>query len=78
VTDRQDGPIASLAFSPDAGQPAAGQFGGRVAIWRMHGALEQTFAVPTSQDVTFSPDGRRIAANNWDGSVNIWDAGTRD
>jgi WD40 repeat protein len=67
--------VGTLAFSPDDGQLAAGDWNGDVRIWDT--ATWQQDLVMTHDDavevVTFSPDGQRLATASFDHTARLWD-----
>jgi hypothetical protein len=75
------GPVGSVAFSPDGRTLASG--GGEqdqnVAVWDLGGPAPRLRSAGERlgnavSTVAFSPDGRNLAASLWDGTVRLWDA----
>jgi WD40 repeat protein len=72
-----DGPVNSVAWSPDGRCLATGSDDGTVMLWdsasggMLHPLEEHSNSVLT---VAWSPDGQRLASGSSDKTVKIWDA----
>ena len=72
--------VETLAFSPDDGRLATGDWSGDVRLWNT--ATWQEYLTVVHDDavevVTFSPDGQRLATASFDHTARLWDANTGD
>jgi len=74
-----EGPVTSVAWSPDGRRVATGSWDNTARIWdattgEVVRALEGHQGYVES--VAWSPDGRRVATGSWDNTARIWDATT--
>ena len=70
------GPVTSLAFSPESASLASGSWDKSVRLWDVYEGRGQTDVLPHQHDVlalAFRPDGKQIAASCLDGQVFLWD-----
>jgi len=70
------GPVTSLAFSPESASLASGSWDKSVRLWDVYEGRGQTDVLPHAHDVlalAFRPDGKQIAAATLDGQVFLWD-----
>lgn len=70
-----EGPVLSIAFSPDGKRLASGGKGGLVWQWNL--ATGRYTSIRTGHNgpvlsVAFSPDGKRLASGGEDGTVRLW------
>jgi WD40 repeat protein/transcriptional regulator with XRE-family HTH domain len=87
----QRGSIEEIAFAPDGSRVAAGDGGGRVALWdgelrHQAGILRNVFPGPVDPSIgsaetitalAFSPDGSTLAVGGDAGTVQLWDIATQ-
>jgi WD40 repeat protein len=76
-------PYHCIRFSPDSQYLAAGNLGGKAAVWKVEDLLK-----PESEPIVvhagsaylggvgFSPDSEKVVTGSWDGSVRFWDPET--
>jgi WD40 repeat protein len=72
--EQSDGPITTIAFSPDIRLVATGTDRGEMALWSVVDGRLLLGLVPHGREVTtlqFSPDGARLASASWDSTVKI-------
>ena len=72
--------VASIAFSADGKQVAAGSYDRRVKVCDATSGQETLTLKAHAHMVTsvaFSPDGKRLASASWDGTVKVWDVTPR-
>ena len=72
--------VLSVAFSPDGGRLAVGQWNGNVQLTETHSWTTALLSGQSEQvkGLAFSPDGRTLASASWDGTVKLWDASSRE
>ena len=69
------GPVTSLAFSPESSHLASGSWDKTVRLWDVYGGRGQTETFPHAHDVlalAFRPDGKQIAVSALDGQIFLW------
>ena len=69
------GPVTSLAFSPESAALASGSWDKTVRLWDVYDGRGQTEVLPHAHDVlavAFRPDGKQIAVSTLDGQVFLW------
>ncbi len=73
ATLRHDGPVRSVAFSPEGRLATAGD-DGTVRMWDLVGAAPIVLRGHNSwvQDVAFGPDGQQLASASDDGTLRVW------
>ena len=72
-----DGPIRSIAFSPNDKYLVSGAADCTVRVWEIEtGEETNTLRGHEGQatSVVFTPDGKQIVSGSWDGTVKVWDA----
>ena len=71
-----DGPIKTLAFSPDGHELASGSGDQTVRIWRLDRPAEAPIVLRDHEEwvesITFSPMGDTLVSGSIDRSVRIW------
>ena len=70
------GPVTSLAFSPESTVLVSGSWDKSVRLWDVYEGRGQTDVLPHAHDVlavAFRPDGKQIACSTLDGQVFLWD-----
>ena len=75
------GPVNSLAFSPDDRWLVSGGEDGNVLVWNAQFPYVSRSLVPpilydrrySAVGLAFSPNGRTLASSNWDGTIRLWD-----
>jgi mono/diheme cytochrome c family protein len=74
--EKQDGPVVSVAFSPDGQRIAVGGGAEEIRVYNA-GTGERAASFKGFEGgiytVTFSPDGQKLAAAGFDGSVRLYD-----
>src|SRR5262249_36833448 len=75
-----DGPVRTIAFSPDGQSFASGGDDGVVRVWDVATAAHADLRGHRSRVrmVAFSRDGKRLASAANDGEVRVWAAGAGD
>jgi WD40 repeat protein/tRNA A-37 threonylcarbamoyl transferase component Bud32 len=71
-----EGPVSSVAVSPDGRFAVSGSGDRTVRLWRMPGGQPLAVLSGHTQAVTgvsFHRDGRHVASGSLDGSVRVWD-----
>jgi len=70
--------VETLAFSPDDGQFATGDWSGDVQIWDTATWQEELAMAHDDaiEVVAFSPDGQRLATASFDHTARLWDTST--
>ena len=69
------GPVTSLAFSPESALLASGSWDKTVRLWDVYEGRGQTDVLPHAHDVlalAFRPDGKQVAVSTLDGQVFLW------
>jgi hypothetical protein len=78
---RHDGPVGSIAFSPDRRILASGGYDRTVILWdpQSRQPIGEPFKGHDAgvSSVAFSPDGRTLASGSGDSTVILWDPQTR-
>ncbi|KAI8933362.1 hypothetical protein NX059_009981 [Plenodomus lindquistii] len=70
-----EGPVSSLAFSPDAGTLVSGSWDKTVRIWNIFARTQTSEPLQLMADVTsvaFRPDSKQIAVTTLDGQLTFW------
>ena len=73
-----DGPVSTVAFSPDSKAVATGDDGGSVRVWNPSDGTRALVVKHTApvRSVRFSPDGRSFVTGSFDQTVAGWNAAT--
>ena len=75
-----DGPIFSVAFSPDGSKIISGSEDETIRVWDASTGIEMLPPLRGHDDsinsVAFSPDGSKIISGSRDSTIRVWDAGT--
>jgi WD40 repeat protein len=82
-----DGPVNSVAFSPDDKWLVSGGEDGNVLLWNaLFPYLSHSLASPRDsyynqrwnvEGLAFGPDGKTLASSNWDNTIRLWDVESR-
>jgi periodic tryptophan protein 2 len=70
-----EGPVSSLAFSPDAGTLVSGSWDRTVRIWNIFARTQTSEPLQLMADilsVAFRPDSKQIAVTTLDGQLTFW------
>ncbi|KAH9859351.1 hypothetical protein IAQ61_011132 [Plenodomus lingam] len=70
-----EGPVSSLAFSPDAGTLVSGSWDKTVRIWNIFARTQTSEPLQLMADVlsvAFRPDSKQIAVTTLDGQLTFW------
>ncbi len=70
-----EGPVSSLAFSPDAGTLVSGSWDKTVRVWSIFARTQTSEPLQLMADilcVAFRPDSKQIAVTSLDGSLTFW------
>jgi dipeptidyl aminopeptidase/acylaminoacyl peptidase len=80
VTLQHQGPVRSVAFSPDGKRIVTGSFDGTARVWDV-GNGQQLFPLTGHSDairsVAFFPDGKRIVTGSFDRTAKVWEIASR-
>src|SRR5204863_4488118 len=78
-----DGPITSVAISPDATKIVCGNSDGALCVWNRKDFLSETKLTSTGNrsvknfsSVAVTPDGKTVVSGDDDGTVRLWDRET--
>jgi periodic tryptophan protein 2 len=70
-----EGPVSSLAFSPDAGTLVSGSWDHTVRVWNIFARTQTSEPLQLMSDVlcvAFRPDSKQIAVTTLDGQLTFW------
>jgi periodic tryptophan protein 2 len=70
-----EGPVSSLAFSPDAGTLVSGSWDKTVRVWNIFARTQTSEPLQLMADVlcvAFRPDSKQIAVTTLDGQLTFW------
>jgi len=76
LENEDDGPVLSLAFSPEDPLLATGDAHGHLKLWNvLTGQLSDSSRCHDRAvwSVAFSPDGRMLASGGLDGEIHLWE-----
>ncbi|MCE7982259.1 MAG: hypothetical protein DYG89_13770, partial [Caldilinea sp. CFX5] len=79
ANQRHEGPVYSVAFSPDHQRVVSGSTDGTIRLWRLPHLTPLTILfghTGSVWSVAFSPDGQQIVSGSDDRSIRLWDAQT--